>query len=377
MSIACRVVDRKSCVTLFCAAVLAVVGVACGDHDDAEREHDAGGSGGDTDSGSAGGKGARLYVTVSGDDEVISIDEATQKVLSHIPVGAGPAIIVSTPDHSQLFTADWEGDSVTAIDVATEDTHIIKVSSRPYVIAMSPKGDFLYAGLNDATLVAIDTKTHDIVRTFDTSVLAASVIVSADGKTLYVASLNTLFPGRLQALDAVTGEVVGPQLVVGAAPAWITITPDGSKVFTLNFLSDDVTVVDTETWKKVSTVSTGAGSQAIIGNVTPDNSRLYVTNHGTGELMGIDTESYEVVQTVKLDGRPVGVNFNTDGSRVYVTDFGPKSLLAGVDTNFLLTGMFSTTDPGQVSAYDVKTGKLIGKKISVGPGATSVVYVPE
>jgi YVTN family beta-propeller protein len=346
-----------------------MLAVACGESSDDAGDRDAGG-------GSAAPQTGRLYVTVAGEDEVIVIDEESQEIVRHIPVGAGPAIIVATPDHEQVYTANWEGNSVTAIDVATEETTTIALDDRPYVIAMSPDGAFVYAGVNDNSIAVIDTATKSVTKSFPTDVLPASIVVSPDGETLYVASLNSFLPGKLEALHADDGSVAWESIPVGVAPAWITIGPDGKQVYTLNFLSDDVTVVATTPWSITDVISTGNGSQAIIGNVTPDGSRLYVTNHGTAELMAIDTNSRNVAQTIELDGRPVGVQFNLDGSRVYTTDFGPKSLARAVDTNFLLTGKFSTTDPGQVRIFSTKTGKPIGDAIPTGAGPTSVVFIP-
>lgn len=326
----------------------------------------------DADPDAGASAGARIYASIAGDDEVVVIDEESQEVISTIPVGMGPAILLATPDHQKLYTANWKDDSISAIDVATEDVTRISVSARPYVIAMAPQGDYLYAGLNDSQIAVIDTQDDSIERHIATPELPASLIVSADGKTLYVATLG----GTLRAVSVETGEVTQPAIRVGLVPAWITISPDGSKVFTLNFLSDNVSVVDTASWKVVATVPAGAGSQAIIANVTPDNATLWVTNHGTSELIAIDTDSHTLTQTIELTGRPVGVSLNGDGSRVYVTDFGPDSLDVPADAMYLLTGNLTATGHGQVSVFDTESGEQIGQTISVGAGATSVVVLP-
>ncbi|HEX7479219.1 MAG TPA: hypothetical protein VF331_15545 [Polyangiales bacterium] len=130
-----------------------------------------------------------------------------------------------------------------------------------------------------------------------------------------------------------TGSVTHAAIAVGAVPAWVTISPDGSKVFTLNFLSDNVSVVDTASWQLLATVPTETGSQGIIGNVTPDNAKLYVTNLGRHELIAIDT-------------------------------------------TYLLTGKLTPHGNGQLSVFDTLSGKLVGKKIALGPGPTSVVVLP-
>lgn len=348
---------------LVLGSLLALVHAACSDSKDVEPAH-------------AEPSGARIYATVSSTNEVLAIDDDSHKLLHSYAVGRGPAIIVATPGQKKLYTANWQDNTVSVIDVASDKVVNIQMPGRPYVIAIDGAGRFVYAGLDSNAIAIIDTETDKIERSIATGELPASLIVSPDGKTLYVAYLKILQlgAGSLEAISTETGEVIHPAIPVGRAPAWITISPDGSKVFTLNFLSDDVTVVDTESFRVVATVSTGAGSQAIIGNVTPDSTRLYVTNHGTSELAAIDIASAKLVQpTIKLDGRPVGVNFSPDGKRVYTTDFGAQSASEPLMIGYLLTGTFSATGPGQVRVFDVASGQPVGETITVGPGPTSLV----
>jgi YVTN family beta-propeller protein len=317
----------------------------------------------------------RIYATVAASQQVVVIDEQSHEILHTLEVGQGPAILISTPDGKKLYAACWKNDTVSAIEVATDQVTNIPMPMRPYVIAMAPDGKYVYAGVNSMEIVVIDTETDTIARSFPTEQLPASLIVSPDGETIYVATIDVFNPGTLRAVSTATGEVIHEPIEVGLVPAWITIGKDGARVYTLNFLSDDISVVNTESWTVEETIFTGAGTQGIIGNVTPDGSRLYVTNHGSGDLIGIDTQTNQIVQTIDLDGRPVGVNFNPEGTRVYVTDFGPESLATGPDLNYLLTGQFTGTGNGQVSVFDLDSGELVGSKISTGPGATSVLVV--
>lgn len=316
--------------------------------------------------------GSRIYASIAGDHEVLVIDEASHEVLSHIGVGKGPAILLATPDEKKLYTANWADDTVSAIVIESEEVTSIALPGRPYVIATSPDGKYVYAGLNSNQIAVISTASDEVERFMDTPELPASVIVSPDGKTLYVATLA----GSIRAVSVANGDIVHDPIKVGSVPAWITMSPDGSKVFTLNFVSDNVSVVDTASWKVVKTIPTGAGSRGIIGAVTPDGSTIYVTNHGTGDVIAIDTTSYEITQTLPVDGRPVGVIFNADASRVYVADFGHESLDKPADMTYLLTGKLTITSDGQLNVFDTRTGKLVGKKIPVGPGPTSLVVLP-
>lgn len=364
---------KPSCIVRFLVAIAALHLVACGTSKDAANDAGARDS---SNMDGAMSSGAHVYATVSGSSEVVVINQDSFKQVGSFPVAAGPAIILQTPDGKKLYTANWQGNSVSAIDTATEDVVDIPTGGRPYVITMPPAGDFVYVGVNPTGIAVIDTKSDSIARTIPTSDLAASLIASPDGKILYVATFSLASTGQLRAISTADGAIVHDPIAVGSAPAWITITPDGSHVYTLNFLSDDISVVDADSFEVTATISTGTGSQSIIANVTPNGKTLWVTNHGTAEAIAIDTKTNEIVKTIPINGRPVGVQFNADASRVYITDFGPASLQAPADINYLLTGQFSSTDPGQISVFDTKTGKQIGESLVLGPGPTSVVVGP-
>jgi YVTN family beta-propeller protein len=338
---------------------LALLACACGDEESEPR-------------------GARAYATVSSSAEVLVIDEQSHDVLKHIRVGAGPAIIIKTPDHKKLFTANWGDKTVSIIDTARDTAKTLPMAGRPYVVAMAPDGKHVYAGLDRVNEIAvIDTATDEVSRTLPFDELPASIIASPDNHTIYVAGLGLgLTPGSLVGVEVATGDKPWPEVKVGNSPAWITIGRDGKQVYTLNFLSDDISVVDVEAWKVTATISGGAGSQGIIGNVTPDGKQLWVTNHGTSEVIAIDTASNQVVKRIPLGARPVGVEFNEDGSRVYVTDFGPGSSDEPVKIAYLTTGVYDGQTPGQVRAFDTGTGQQVGKTVTTAPGATSVVVVP-
>jgi YVTN family beta-propeller protein len=321
--------------------------------------------------------GATIYATVSSTAEVVAIDDETHMVRRSYRVGKGPAILLSTPDHRKLYTANWADDSLSVIDLKSGRVSEIELGSRPYVIAMDPLGRYVWAGLQSREIAVVSVDGDREERRFATSELPASIIASPDGETLYVAYLGLgITPGSLVALDADTGTELRPRLSVGQSPAWITAKHDGTRVYTLNFLSDDITVVNTETWSVEATVSTGTGSQGIIGNVAPDDTRLYVTNHGTSNLIAIETNTNKIVQTVALGGRPVGVNFSHDGLRVYTTDFGPTSKGEPVQLNYLLTGQYSASGNGEVSVFDVASGAPVGDSVELGAGPTSVVVIP-
>ncbi len=318
-------------------------------------------------------KESMIFVTIAGNDAVVVIDENKAEAVAQIPVGAGPAIIIATPDNRKAYAANWGDDTISAIDTSSYDVTSIQLDSRPFIIAMAPDGKFVYAGLYANQIDVIDTATDTVVRSFATDILPASLFVSPDGEVLYVATTATQ-PGLIWAISTETGEAVLPPIEIGMAPGWITMTPDGAKIYALNYYSDDVSVVDTRSWTVEETIFTGEGSSGVIGNVAPDGSGLYITNLGTADVIRIDTASNEIVQTIPFGGRPAGVHFNADGSRLYVSDYGPASLENPPNSHFLYTGEWLPTDPGNVNILDSDTGETLST-IVVGPGPTSVVGI--
>ncbi|MGH7436051.1 MAG: hypothetical protein ACRENE_10295 [Polyangiaceae bacterium] len=323
-----------------------------------------------------------IYVSMYGDDEITVIDQATHAIKSHIKVGKGPAVLLATPDKKKLYTANWSDNTVSAVDVASATAKSIALDGRAWAIAMSPDGTKLYAGLASNKLVVIDTTSDSIATTFDTSPnFPESVIVSADGSQIYIdpaTTGNTLGNGSFEALSAADGGVVHPPLTVGVTPAWASISPDGTRAYTLDFLGGSVSVVDTAAWQNVATIDTGAGSQPIISTSTPQG-LLVVTDFGAGNLKTIDSKTNAVLKTLALDGRPVGVGgYDAAGTLGYVCDFGHASL--GVQETLTFAVQFSNGDlsgfvggTGHVTAFDPTTGAKIGSSIDVGHGPTSVV----
>jgi YVTN family beta-propeller protein len=327
-----------------------------------------------------------------GDNEVTVFDQATLAVIGHIPVGKGPAVLLETPDNKKLYSANWSDNTISAIDLGAGDAAAtvksIPLDGRAWAIATSPVGHTLFAGVNSKKLVAIDTTTDAIVASYDTSPdFPESVIVSPDGQLVYIDptstnSLSNLTSGTFEALSAGDGGVVKASLSVGGTPAWASISPDGTRAYTLNFLPGTVSVVDTTSWQVVTTVNSG-GSWPIISASTRDG-LLVVTNFGSGNLVTIDFHTNALLHTLQLDGRPVGVGgYNADGTLGYVVDFGHASLSVQPSVTQALDFLngnlspFVGSGPGHLTRFNPQTGEKVGTSLAVGKGPTSLVVIPE
>lgn len=158
------------------------------------------------------------------------LDEATREKVASIPLGKGPASLLATPTRDKLYSANWGDKTVSSIDPKKASARTLAMPGRPYVIALSPDGTRLYAGFDTSTeIVVIDAANDAELKRFKTPELPASIIVSADGATLYVADLGSVIPGlgspgSLCAISAEDGaSSAPPRLCPPSAPLHLCV----------------------------------------------------------------------------------------------------------------------------------------------------------
>ena len=161
--------------------------------------------------------GRFAYVSNQGDKTVEVIDTATLRVLKAIPVGTNPHFLVLGPD-GRIWGTNTGGTDIYVIDPATQDKIAsINVGPGPQQIAFGFKG---LQGPNAYVTVAG---------------LNRVVVVSAD-------------PRNLRILE---------QIDVGQRPNGISGNRDGTRLFVVHEVSNDLKVIDTGSSSVLATVPVG------------------------------------------------------------------------------------------------------------------------
>ncbi|HEY6362535.1 MAG TPA: hypothetical protein VIX63_15585 [Vicinamibacterales bacterium] len=124
-------------------------------------------------------------------------------------------------------------------------------------------------------------------------------------------------------IDTATGAVMGT-VPVGARPAEVAITRDGSRAYVTNGDSDSISVIDTAFDTVVATIPVGDGPSHLAP--TPDGSFLYVMTAG-GTVEVVDTTLHIIVATIPV-GASGDIAITPDGARAYVA----AGLLHVIDT---------------------------------------------
>ena len=116
-----------------------------------------------------------------------------------------------------------------------------------------------------------------------------------------------------------TTNTVTATVLVRSYPYGVAVSPDGMKVYVVNYVnSGTVSVINTANNTVTATVNVGKGPEGVA--VTPDGKKIYVTNHNSNTVSVINTTTNSIEATVNVGFCPAGVAVTPDGTKVYVTN---------------------------------------------------------
>lgn len=242
------------------------------------------------------------------------------------------------------------------------------------VIGQTPKPVLVALNKDDATLAIIDPASMKVLGKAPTGDSPHEVVISADGKTAYVANYGTgPAPGStLSIIDLATmketrradlSPLIRPhgivmlggkiyfsaesnRLIARYDPAankidWlmgtgqnvshmVVATADQKKFATANIGSDSVTVFEfanvPPAGSKITHIPVGKQPEAV--DISPDGKQVWA---GLNQDLGIDVvdvATAKVIERIKLGARPYRVTFAPDGKTVYATLLQTKELVS-------------------------------------------------
>ena len=149
------------------------------------------------------------------------IDPEAGKVLKNIAVGKRPRRMVLTPDGSELWVSNELGASVSIIDTASRSVkHTLELE---------------LPGMRK------------------TDITPVALLMTPDGKTAWVALGRA---NHVAEVDVASRRV--RRVVLVGKRAWgLALSRDGTRLYVVNGLSDDLSIVDTASGKALKTVPAG------------------------------------------------------------------------------------------------------------------------
>jgi YVTN family beta-propeller protein len=203
-------------------------------------------------------------------------DAASKADLSLLPEGAeapkAPVLPASTDDPSITKRANQL--------LETTDPK----SPFPYGCLLDEKKGRLYVSLwGQASVAVIDTKTFKVAARWATEDHPNEMVLSKDGKRLFVANANR---NTVSVLDTADGHWIEtllaeltPSAPPGNTPNSLALSPDGERLFVANANINTVSVFDVSTAGKSRSLGfIPVGWYPTTVRVTPDGRRLLVAN---------------------------------------------------------------------------------------------------
>ena len=151
-------------------------------------------------------------------------------------------------------------------------------------------------------------------------IIPGSLVLTSDGLQAYVSNRDGFDPALIDTTlqtFSILSTSIGFDRYQG-----ISITPDDSKLYLANYVSDhisEVTIASLTFRERIKAPEyTEMGASHIVINGTD----AYVTNHDSGTVSVFDTSDNSVITTIVVGGEPFGLALTPDGRQVYVATGG-------------------------------------------------------
>lgn len=234
-----------------------------------------------------------VYVLYPSLNKVGVISTVTNTETGTIPVGAGPAVLMSDSAGKKLFVGNAGSDDITVIDPANNAVTAALgagICGDPVAMANTPDAAFVY--------VACHATNNVLILNADTNSVAFNIPVG-------------------MAPNSLAFDIKNKRLIV---------TNEGSS--SVSFLAEDFTKSAAEQ-HVVTTVPIGAVPVDAVA--LPDGSRVYVAVGG-GNVVVVDSTNLAIKTTISVGSAPVAIGASSDSTRVAVATTGPDTLKV-IDTS--------------------------------------------
>ena len=280
-------------------------------------------------------------------------------VAAPILLGNFPATLDLTPDGLYAFVANFNlhGEHVpsTVSVVYTPDmveVEQIPTCTMPHGLRLAPDGLFAYSlCMMDDQLVEIDTRSFEVSRRFTVSTGKEAPLTG-----YHVPEVVTGPNGMTRPMDDMggMGHDMAHMQEPTCSPTWVQPAPDDRTLYVACNKSDEILVVDRESWSLVRKFPAGRAPYNL--GITPDGSVLVASLKGAGQVQFFDAATGEVRATVPSTTTVThGVAITPDSRYAFVS-------VEGVGA-----------EPGKVDVYDLQSFELVGS-VGVGQQAGGIVF---
>lgn len=226
----------------------------------------------------------RAYVATSSltTDAITVVNTQIGEIIASYPLAYSVTALTVSPDGKRVFVGRTAEDhvDVAVIDIAAERVGTIGLGFRPGTsvdaLRVDPSGRHLFVattGLAGSALLTVDIGTARVQRRLRLPSPIRDLALGHDGLAFVLRS-DRRHGGALDIVDLRAHTVIDA-IAVGGAPTQLAISPDGTRLYVVDY--DRVAVFDTATAEVVDEL-TGAAAPSCVA-VRADGRRVYVADY--------------------------------------------------------------------------------------------------
>src|SRR5262249_17024404 len=252
-------------------------------------------------------------------DGVGVIDPVARKLIHRWHVGSDPEQFAISKDGKFAFIANEDDASASIIDLDSGQSRgKTKVSEEPEGVGVNPANGEVYITCEEKGQVfAIDPDQQRVIATIETGGRPRSVAFLPDGSRAYVACENT---GYVAAIDAKSHKLLSKiQLPTGSLPMGTAVSHDGKELYVSTGRGNAIAIIDTQKLNAqgsplLSARGEGSSVQMIpVGNrvwgiaLDPSGTKLYTANGASNDVSVVDLKSRKELRRIKVGDGPWGI----------------------------------------------------------------------
>ena len=251
------------------------------------------------------------------------IDPAAHKLMDRWHVGSDPEQFAISKDGKFAFIANEDDGSASIIDLDSGQARgRIKVSEEPEGVGVNPANGEVYVTCEEkGEVFAINPDQQRVISTIETGGRPRSIAFSPDGTRAYVACENG---GYVAVIDARSHKMLSKiQLPTGSLPMGTAVSRDGKELYVSTGRGNAIAIFDIQKYNAqgsplLSARGEGEGVESIVtmvpvGNrvwgiaLDPSGTKLYTANGASNDVSVVDVKSRKELRRIKVGDGPWGI----------------------------------------------------------------------
>jgi YVTN family beta-propeller protein len=240
------------------------------------------------------------------------INTSVLTVIDTVCVGPNPLAFAQLPNGTKIYIANQGNNSVSVFDpgsgqITSTITQSMGLGLNPVFVIANPDSNYVFVvnqgdGTNPGSLSIITSSNDQVVTNVPLGVGPTFAYVDNHLLRLYVTNSgsNSVSVFDLATINTNNNPVL-PTLAtvnVGSGPVGVTALPDGTRFYTANSMSNDVTVVSATSFAVLKTIPVGQTPVWITSE--PTSTKVYTANKNSGNISIIQTVNDSLVSNMAV-----------------------------------------------------------------------------